>query len=125
MRPNKYSFLSVLVRSLNTMYAQTFFYKKLTFVNTGNSFHFSKLTFLTRNSLFLLETYFSNSKLTFLTRNSLFLLETYFSNSKLTSLAQNSLFLVEAHFFSTRKAVKTNTIKVYNNIKPTLAEIHI
>ena len=55
-------------------------------------FSYSKLTFLTRNSLFLLETHFSYSKLTFLTRNSLFLLETRFSYSKLTFLTRNSLF---------------------------------
>ena len=48
--------------------------------------------FLTRNSLFLLETHFSYSKLAFLTRNSLFLLETHFSYSKLTFLTRNSLF---------------------------------
>ena len=61
-------------------------------------FSYSKLTFLTRNSLFLLETHFSYSKLTFLTRNSLFLLETRFSHSKLTFLTRNSLFLLETHF---------------------------
>ena len=68
-------------------------------------FSYSKLAFLTRNSLFLLETRFSYSKLafltrnslsysklTFLTRNSLFLLETRFSYSKLTFLTRNSLF---------------------------------
>ena len=55
-------------------------------------FSYSKLTFLTQNSLFLLETRFSYSKLTFLTRNSLFLLETRFSYSKLTFLTRNSLF---------------------------------
>ena len=72
---------------------------------------YSKLTFLTRNSLFLiethfsysklaflLETHFSYSKLAFLTRNSLFLLETRFSYSKLTFLTRNSLFLLETHF---------------------------
>ena len=47
---------------------------------------------------FLLETHFSYSKLTFLTRNSLFLLETSFSYSKLTFLTRNSLFLLETHF---------------------------
>ena len=60
---------------------------------------YSKLTFLTRNSLFLLKTRFSywklaslNLKLTFLTQNSLFFfetrffkLETHFSYSKLTT----------------------------------------
>ena len=59
---------------------------------------YSKLTFLTRNSLFLLETHFSYSKLTFITRNSLFLLETRFSYSKLTFLTRNSLLLLETHF---------------------------
>ena len=59
---------------------------------------YSKLTFLTRNSLFLLETHFSYSKLAFLTRNSLFLLETRFSYSKLAFLTRNSLFLLETHF---------------------------
>ena len=63
-----------------------------------NHFSYSKLTFLTRNSLFLLETHFSYSKLAFLTRNSLFLLETRFSYSKLTFLTRNSLFLLETHF---------------------------
>ena len=43
------------------------------------TFSYSKLTFLTRNSLSLLETRFPYSKLTFYTRNSLFLLETHFS----------------------------------------------
>ena len=61
-------------------------------------FSYSKLTFLTRNSLFLLETRFSYSKLTFLTRNSLLLLETRFSYSKLTFLTRNSFFLLETHF---------------------------
>ena len=61
-------------------------------------FSYSKLTFLTRNSLFLLETHFSYSNLAFLTRNSLFfrnslfLLVTHFSYSKLTFLTRNSLF---------------------------------
>ena len=68
-------------------------------------FSYSKLAFLTRNSLFLLETRFSNSKLTFLTRNSLFLLETRFSYSKLTFLTRNSLFLLETHFFFTRNSL--------------------
>ena len=66
-------------------------------------FTYSKLTFLTRNSLFLLETHF------FLTQNSFFLLETHFSYSKLAFLTRNSLFLLETHFsyskltFLTRK----------------------
>ena len=54
------------------------------------NFSYSKLTFLTRNPLFLLETHF------FLTRNSLFLLEThFFLNSKLTFLTRNSIYLLE------------------------------
>ena len=79
-------------------------YSKLAFL-TRNSlfllephFSYSKLAFLTRNSLFLLETHFSYSKLAFLTRNSLFLLETHFSYSKLAFLPRNSLFLLETHF---------------------------
>ena len=79
-------------------------YSKHTFLTLNSLFlletHFSysKLAFLTRNSLFLLETRFSYSKLTFLTRNSLFLLETHFSYSKLAFLTRNSLFLLETHF---------------------------
>ena len=90
---------------------------------------YSKLTFLTRNSLFLiethfsysklaflLETHFSYSKLAFLTRNSLFLLETRFSYSKLTFLTRNSLFLLETHFsyskltFLTRNSLFQGTL---------------
>ena len=61
---------------------------------------YSKLAFLTRNSLFLLETHFSYSKLAFLTRNSLYLLETHFSYSaaKLAFPTRNSLFLLETRF---------------------------
>ena len=83
---------------------------------------YSKHTFLTRNSLFLLETNFSNLKLTFITRNSLFLLETHFSYSKLTFsysklafLTRNSLFLLETHFsysklaFLTRNSLPTKS----------------
>ena len=73
-----------------------FFFVKSFLLETH--FSYSKLTFLTRNSLFSLETHFSYSKLTFLTRNSLFLLETRFSYSKLTFLTRNSLFLLETHF---------------------------
>ena len=77
---------------------------------------YSKLTFLTRNSLFLLETHVSYSKLTFLTRNSLFLLETHFSYSKLAFLTRNSLFLLETHFsyskltFLTRNSLFKGTL---------------
>ena len=77
---------------------------------------YSKLTFLTRNSLFLLETHFSYSKLTFLTRNSLFLLETHFPYSKLTFLTRNSLFVLETHFsyskltFLTRNSLFQGTL---------------
>ena len=77
---------------------------------------YSKLTFLTRNSLFLLETRFSYSKLAFLTRNSLFLLETHFSYSKLTFLTRNSLFLLETRFsyskltFLTRNSLFQGTL---------------
>ena len=78
---------------------------------------YSKLTFLTRNSLFLLETHFSYSKLAFFfTRNSLFLLETRFSYSKLTFLTRNSLFLLETHFsyskltFLTRNSLFQGTL---------------
>ena len=76
--------------------------------------------FLTRNSLFLLETHFSYSKLAFLTRKSLFLLGTHFSYSKLafltrnslflpelTFLARNSLFLLETHFYNSKLAFLT------------------
>ena len=42
-------------------------------------FSYSKLTFLTRNLHFLLETHFFNSEFTFLTRNSLSLLDTRYS----------------------------------------------
>ena len=85
---------------------------------------YSKLTFLTRNSLFLiethfsysklafflLETHFSYSKLAFLTRNSLFLLETRFSYSKLTFLTRNSLFLLETHFSYSKLTFPGNTL---------------
>ena len=71
---------------------------------------YSKLTFLTRNSLFLLETHFSYSKLTFLTRDSLFLLETRFSYSKLTFLTRNSLFLLETHFSYSKLTFPGNTL---------------
>ena len=80
---------------------------------------YSKLTFLTRNSLFLLEIHFSYSKLAFLTRNSLFLLETHFSYSKLTFLtrnSRNSLFLLETRFsyskltFLTRNSLFQGTL---------------
>ena len=71
---------------------------------------YSKLTFLTRNSLFLLETRFSYSKLTFLTRNSLFLLETHFSYSKLTFLTRNSLLLLETHFSYSKLTFPGNTL---------------
>ena len=79
-------------------------YSKLTFPTQNSLFlletHFScsKLTFLTRNSLFLLESHFYNSKLAFLTRNSIFLLETHFSYSKLPFLTRNSLYLLETHY---------------------------
>ena len=86
-------------------------YSKLAFL-TRNSlllletrFSYSKLTFATRNSLLLLETRFSYSKLTFLTRNSLFLLETRYS--KLTFLTRNSLFQLETHFFNSKLAFLT------------------
>ena len=79
-------------------------YSKLAFL-TRNSLFLLKIAFLTRNSLFvtrnslfLLETRFSYSKLAFLTRNSLFLLETHFSYSKLAFLTRNSLFLLETHY---------------------------
>ena len=91
-------------------------YSKLTFL-TRNSlfllethFSYSKLTFLTRNSLFSLETRFSYSKLTFLTRNSLFLLETRFSYSKLTFLTRNSLFFLETHFSYSKLTFPGNTL---------------
>ena len=71
---------------------------------------YSKLTFLTRNSLFLLDTHFSYSKLAFLTRNSLFLLETHFSYSKLTFLTRNSLFLLETHFSYSKLTFSGNTL---------------
>ena len=77
---------------------------------------YSKLTFLTRNSLFLLETHFPYSKLTFLSRNSLFLLETHFSYSKLAFLTRNSLFLLETRFsyskltFLTRNSLFQGTL---------------
>ena len=77
---------------------------------------FSKLAFLTRNSLFLLETHFSYSKLAFLTRNSLFLLETHFSYSKLAFPTRNSLFLLETRFsyskltFLTRNSLFQGTL---------------
>ena len=71
---------------------------------------YSKLTFLTRNSLFLLETHFSYSKLAFLTRNSLFLLETHFSYSKLAFLTRNSLFLLETHFSYSKLTFSGNTL---------------
>ena len=71
---------------------------------------YSKLTFLTRSSLFLLETHFSYSKLTFLTRNSLFLLETHFSYSKLTFLTRNSLFLLETRFSYSKLTFPGNTL---------------
>ena len=75
--------------------------------NSVTHFSYSKLAFLTRNSLFLLETRFSYSKLTFLTRNLLFLLKTHFSNSKLTFLTRNSLFLLETHFSYSKLAFLT------------------
>ena len=59
-----------------------------TCVTIGRSeFSHSKLTVLTRNTLFnqKLETHFCYSKLTFSTRTSLLLLETHFFNSKLTT----------------------------------------
>ena len=71
---------------------------------------YSKLTFLTRNSLFLHETHFSYSKLAFLTRNSLFLLETHFSYSKLAFLTRNSLFLLETHFSYSKFTFPGNTL---------------
>ena len=73
-------------------------------------FSYSKLAFLTRNSLFLLETRFSYSKLAFLTRNSLFLLETHFSYSKLAFLTRNSLFLLETHFSYSKLTFPGNTL---------------
>ena len=93
-------------------------------------FSYLKLTFLTRNSLFLLETHFFNSKLTFLTRNSLFLpethfltrnslflLETHFSYSKLTFLTRNSLFLLETHFSYSKfcKVLSTGESCIYKS----------
>ena len=100
---------------INFLLETHFSYSKLAFL-TRNSlfllethFSYSKLAFLTRNSLFLLETHFryskltfSYSKLTFLTRNSLFLLETHFSYSKLTFLTRNSLFLLETRYSKNR-----------------------
>ena len=91
-------------------------YSKLTFLTRNSLFllethiSYSKLAFLTRNSLFLLETHFSYSKLTFLTRNSLFLLETHFSYSKLTFLTRNSLFLLETHFSYSKLTFPGNTL---------------
>ena len=61
---------------------------------------------LSWNSLFLLETLFSNSKLTFLTQNSLFLLETHFSYSKLTFLTRNSLFLLKTRFSYSKRTTR-------------------
>ena len=101
--------------------------------NSVTHFSYSKLTFLTRNSLFLLETHFSysklafltrnslfNSKLTFLTRNSLFLPKTHFFNSKLTFLTRNSLFLFETHFSYSKLTFLTRNllflIELWENI---------
>ena len=64
------------------------FYYKLTFP-------YSKLAFLTQNSLLLLKTHFSYSKLAFLTWNLLFLLETHFLYSKNSFLTQNSFLLLK------------------------------
>ena len=98
-------FLELMPKPLTkcTRVSWPFLFVKSFFLATH--FSYSKLTFLTRNSLFLLKTHFSYSKLaflletrfsylklTFLTRNSLFLLETRFSYSKLTFLTRNSLF---------------------------------
>ena len=91
--------------------------------NSVTHFSYSKLTFLTtfltRNSLFKLETHFSYSKLAFLTRNSLFLLETRFSysklifNSKSTFLTRNSLFLLETHFSYSKLTFLNRTLGKY------------
>ena len=89
--------LALLTRNSLFLLETRFSYSKLTFL-TRNSLFYSKLAFLTRNSLFLLEIRFSYSELTFLTRNSHFLLETRFSYSKLTYLSRNSLFLLETRF---------------------------
>ena len=103
-------FLELMPKPLTkcTRVSWQFLFVKSFFLATH--FSYSKLTFLTRNSLFLLKTHFSYSKLAFLTRNSLFLLETHFSYSKLTFLTQNSLFLLETHFSYSKLTFPVNTL---------------